>query len=188
MGNKASYNFFFLISWIYIGPLLYDYKAFNGSFPSFVDNQYSWTQVILINYSLFIWKLWNLFVWLRQSGGNFADCQHDIFGCTSGHRLLLLHNPGRMAFLWHTFNQSNLPIYKEGEKTQPWNNVNALNIFYLDNFYKRIFSNSMQWILEHPRFSKNPLYITGDSYSGMIVPMVTLEIAMGMRLSLKSNA
>ncbi|KAK0582477.1 hypothetical protein LWI29_026051 [Acer saccharum] len=44
---------------------------------------------------------------------------------------------------------------------------------------KAIYEFIQKWIMDHPKFSNNPLYITGDSYSGMIVPMVSLEIAIG---------
>lgn len=36
-----------------------------------------------------------------------------------------------------------------------------------------------KWLLDHPQYSKNPLYIAGDSYSGVIVPQVTLLISNG---------
>ncbi|WVZ64622.1 hypothetical protein U9M48_014116 [Paspalum notatum var. saurae] len=36
-----------------------------------------------------------------------------------------------------------------------------------------------KWFDEHPEFLSNPLYIGGDSYSGIIVPTVTSEIAKG---------
>uniref|UniRef100_A0ACD5W1H7 Uncharacterized protein n=1 Tax=Avena sativa TaxID=4498 RepID=A0ACD5W1H7_AVESA len=47
------------------------------------------------------------------------------------------------------------------------------------------------WFDEHPEYLSNPLYITGDSYSGMIIPSLTLDIAKGIesgdgrRLNLK---
>ncbi|OAY84504.1 Serine carboxypeptidase-like 6, partial [Ananas comosus] len=34
-----------------------------------------------------------------------------------------------------------------------------------------------KWFVDHPEFKSNPLYIGGDSYSGLIIPAVTLEIA-----------
>ncbi|CAN6224152.1 unnamed protein product, partial [Urochloa humidicola] len=37
-----------------------------------------------------------------------------------------------------------------------------------------------KWFDVHPEFLSNPLYIGGDSYSGMIVPTVTSEIGKGI--------
>lgn len=37
----------------------------------------------------------------------------------------------------------------------------------------------LQWFNEYPQFLPNPLYIAGDSYSGMIVPTVASAIARG---------
>lgn len=34
-----------------------------------------------------------------------------------------------------------------------------------------------KWFTEHPEFLSNPLYVGGDSYSGMIMPALALEIA-----------
>ncbi|KAJ0018781.1 hypothetical protein Pint_11775 [Pistacia integerrima] len=105
-----------------VGPLLYDYKAFNGSLPSFVDNQYSWTQIA---------------------------------------NMIFLDAPVGTGFSYSTTQKG-------------WHSSDTLST-------KAIYEFLRKWILEHPRFSNNPLYITGDSYSGMIVPMVTYEIAKGNR-------
>ncbi|KAM3262219.1 hypothetical protein ACQJBY_052734 [Aegilops geniculata] len=36
------------------------------------------------------------------------------------------------------------------------------------------------WFDEHPQFLPNPLYISGDSYSGLIIPSLAMKIAKGI--------
>jgi hypothetical protein len=38
----------------------------------------------------------------------------------------------------------------------------------------------VQWLKDHPRFLKNPLYIMGDSYSGIIIPILVQQISDGI--------
>ncbi|XP_054795231.1 LOW QUALITY PROTEIN: serine carboxypeptidase-like 18 [Prosopis cineraria] len=40
-----------------------------------------------------------------------------------------------------------------------------------------------KWLTFHPEFHSNPMYIGGDSYSGMIVPAVALEISKGINFA-----
>ncbi|XP_073148544.1 serine carboxypeptidase-like 1 isoform X1 [Henckelia pumila] len=42
-----------------------------------------------------------------------------------------------------------------------------------------------KWLLNHPSFLKNRLYVAGDSYGGKIVPMVAFEIAEGNEAGLQ---
>ena len=47
-----------------------------------------------------------------------------------------------------------------------------LSIYFCEN----------QWLMDHPEFQSNPVYVGGDSYSGMTVPMVTQLISMGKKI------
>ena len=38
----------------------------------------------------------------------------------------------------------------------------------------------MQWFEAFPEFLSNPIYIGGDSYSGLVVPLVANQIANGI--------
>lgn len=38
----------------------------------------------------------------------------------------------------------------------------------------------LQWLMDHPKFLSNDLYIAGDSYSGIIVPLIVKRIYYGM--------
>jgi carboxypeptidase C (cathepsin A) len=38
----------------------------------------------------------------------------------------------------------------------------------------------VQWLKAHPRFLKNPLYIMGDSYAGIILPILVQQISDGI--------
>lgn len=38
----------------------------------------------------------------------------------------------------------------------------------------------LQWLLEHPQYLLVQLFIGGDSYSGLIVPLITQKVVEGM--------
>ncbi|KAK2656791.1 hypothetical protein Ddye_009843 [Dipteronia dyeriana] len=42
-----------------------------------------------------------------------------------------------------------------------------------------------KWLLSHPKFIGNPFYVAGDSYSGMIVPVIAHKISAGIELDHK---
>ncbi|KAJ0105706.1 hypothetical protein Patl1_19600 [Pistacia atlantica] len=47
-------------------------------------------------------------------------------------------------------------------------------------YIKFLLLSCLQWLMAHPKFLKNQLYLAGDSYSGKIVPMIAQEISEGL--------
>ncbi|KAF8034218.1 hypothetical protein BT93_C0489 [Corymbia citriodora subsp. variegata] len=45
-----------------------------------------------------------------------------------------------------------------------------------------------KWLKVHPQFQSNPLYIAGDSHSGIAVPMVILEVDKGNKAGVEPRA
>ncbi|KAJ9538216.1 hypothetical protein OSB04_030949 [Centaurea solstitialis] len=39
-----------------------------------------------------------------------------------------------------------------------------------------------KWLVDHPKFLKNPFYVAGDSYSGIVLPMVVQKIYNGIEV------
>ncbi|MCE3050083.1 hypothetical protein HAX54_046443 [Datura stramonium] len=44
-----------------------------------------------------------------------------------------------------------------------------------------------KWLVDHPEFLRNPLYIGGDSYSGMVVPIITQILATKNEMGIKPS-
>ncbi|XP_028084255.1 serine carboxypeptidase-like 18 isoform X3 [Camellia sinensis] len=61
--------------------------------------------------------------------------------------------------------------------------------YYVDDYKsaKQIYEFLRKWLKSHPEFLENNLYIGGDSYSGIIVPMVVQEIIDGNELGRQPN-
>ncbi|KAI4318439.1 hypothetical protein MLD38_032142 [Melastoma candidum] len=107
----------------------------------------------------------------------------------------LVYEIGPLTFDYASFNGS-LPTFLDN----PYSWTKVASIIFLDEPVGTGFSYSTtqegyystdktsavavyqflrKWLIEHPRFSKVPLYTSGDSYSGMIVPQVALLIHKG---------
>ncbi|XP_062176796.1 serine carboxypeptidase-like 18 [Alnus glutinosa] len=107
----------------------------------------------------------------------------------------LLYEIGPITFDYDTFNGSSPALV-----VNPYAWTEVANIIFLDAPVGTGFSYSestegyyssdtkspyaiylflRKWLLDHPKYLKNPLYIAGDSYSGVIVPQVTLLISDG---------
>lgn len=76
-----------------------------------------------------------------------------------------LKKPMNFCERWKTFNFFWVHLYLSME-TIFYHNVGFLFLF-------------LQWLMDHPQFLPNPLYIGGDSYSGKTVPIIAHEISNG---------
>ncbi|CAL5379139.1 unnamed protein product [Camellia sinensis] len=103
-----------------IGPLNFDTENFDGNFPTFVLNPYSWTEVA---------------------------------------NIIFLDAPVGTGFSY----ANNWESYVLDDQ------LSATEIY---NFL-------MIWLMDHPQFLSNDLYISGDSYSGLIVPNIVQKIYVG---------
>ncbi|KAG8368498.1 hypothetical protein BUALT_Bualt15G0051900 [Buddleja alternifolia] len=105
----------------------------------------------------------------------------------------LVYEIGPMAFDYATFDGS-LPSFT----INPYSWTKIANIIFIDSpvgtgfsyattsqgytssdtkSAKQNYAFLRKWLLNHPTFLKNRLYVVGDSYGGKIIPMLALEIA-----------
>ncbi|POO03708.1 Serine carboxypeptidase-like [Trema orientale] len=106
-----------------IGPLNYKIEPYNGSLPTLVLNQYSWTKVS---------------------------------------NIIFVDSPVTTGF---SYAKTSLAYDQLGDFNQ---------VRYLLQFIKK-------WLINHTEFISNPLYIAGDSYSGIIVPPLVQQISNGIK-------
>ncbi|GMH17921.1 hypothetical protein Nepgr_019762 [Nepenthes gracilis] len=103
-----------------IGPLGFNYSAFDWNVVTLTLNPNSWTQVASI---------------------------------------IFLDSPVGAGFSY-------------SNTLQGWSSSDTLSAALTYNFLRK-------WLIGHPKFRSNPLYICGDSYSGIVVPNIVQEIADG---------
>ncbi|KAL0356911.1 UNVERIFIED_CONTAM: Serine carboxypeptidase-like 2 [Sesamum calycinum] len=124
--SSSSSSCFYLLQSFRHGPLAFDLEDFDGSFPSFTLNPYSWTKIA---------------------------------------NIIFIDSPVGTGFSYATTSQA-------------YNTTDTTSAQYNYSFLRK-------WLLNHPEFLKNRLYIAGDSYGGKITPMVALEIAEGNEAGLE---
>ncbi|XP_048231658.1 serine carboxypeptidase-like 18 isoform X2 [Ricinus communis] len=121
--------------------------------------------------------------------------------------LWLIGGPGcsaLSAFLYQTgplsFNYANISGNKPTLMLNPYSWTKVANMIYLDSPVGTGFSYSTsfegyrtgdrssaaqlyeflrKWLVAHPKFLSNPLYVGGDSYAGIVAPVVVHEISNG---------
>ncbi|KAL5538311.1 hypothetical protein UlMin_043116 [Ulmus minor] len=104
-----------------IGPLNYKIELYDGSVPSLLLNQYSWTKIS---------------------------------------NIIFVDSPVGTGFSYAKTSSA----YETGDFKQ------------VDNLYEFL----LKWLDEHPEFLSNPVYIAGDSYSGIILPILVEQISNGI--------
>ncbi|KAI3803759.1 hypothetical protein L1987_31921 [Smallanthus sonchifolius] len=62
--------------------------------------------------------------------------------------------------------------FSYGKTPEAYITNDTLSAIHVYDFMKK-------WLVDHPKFLNNPLYLGGDSYSGIVVPMIVQEIYNG---------
>ncbi|XP_035845059.1 serine carboxypeptidase-like 2 [Helianthus annuus] len=63
--------------------------------------------------------------------------------------------------------------YSYAETKQGWTSSDTILAAHSNEFIKK-------FLIDHPKFLRNPLYISGYSYTGIVVPKVTLDLYEGI--------
>uniref|UniRef100_A0A5B6ZMZ1 Putative serine carboxypeptidase-like 18 n=1 Tax=Davidia involucrata TaxID=16924 RepID=A0A5B6ZMZ1_DAVIN len=105
-----------------------------------------------------------------------------------------------------TFDYKNSTRSRPALKLNPFSWTKVANIIFLDSpvgtgfsyaktsqaynssdtlSTKQTYSFLRKWLVDHPEFLDNPLYIGGDSYSGIVVPVLVQEIYNGNEAGLE---
>ncbi|KAI3690225.1 hypothetical protein L2E82_48201 [Cichorium intybus] len=139
-----------------------------------------------------------LFYYFVESEGNPKDDPLMLWltggpGCSALSGLLYEIGPFTIDYANSTFEKAML-------ETNPHSWTKAASIIFLDQpagsgfsyaktpeaYITNDTSSTMQtyhflkkWLIDHPKFLNNPLYLGADSYSGILVPMIVQEIYKG---------
>uniref|UniRef100_A0A0D9XRX0 Serine carboxypeptidase-like 19 n=1 Tax=Leersia perrieri TaxID=77586 RepID=A0A0D9XRX0_9ORYZ len=123
----------------------------------------------------------NLFYYFIHSE---KDPEHDpLFlwmtggpGCSSLCGLTYEIGPFQFSAQWHYRNGVPKLIYHPETWTKTNNIIFVILLWGQDSRTQPQRKDSSLWLVDHPQFLLNPLYIGGDSYGGMIIPVLTLAI------------
>lgn len=115
---------------------------------------------------------------------NHVGGQHNLYRCTSWCWIFVLHNLRRLLYFRYKISCSDLYFPKKGQEKRIANNFICAFIFiFLKSCSFSFIWFVIQWLYAHPTFLGNQLYIGGDSYSGLIVPILLQNILEGKSLN-----
>ncbi|KAL0422545.1 UNVERIFIED_CONTAM: Serine carboxypeptidase-like 18 [Sesamum latifolium] len=110
-------------------------------------------------FSALIYEIGPLAFDVEGFDGSFASFSLNPYSWTKIANIIFIDYPAGAGFSYATTSQG-------------YNNSDTKSAEYNYLFMRK-------WLLNHPEFVRNRLYVAGDSYGGKIVPMVALEIAKG---------
>ena len=165
------------------GPIAFKAEEYNGSIPSLVSTTYAWTKVI---YDILVVYSWTQTQWIFI----FLKYWIIIASCQVA-SILYLDQPVGTGFSYSRNPLADIPsdtgvakpvnefLHKVNGKLK----MRLLNHLYLlmhARLLSIFFCFVVQWLDKHPEFLSNPLYVAGNSYSGIVIPTIVQEISNGM--------
>lgn len=127
------------------------------------------------------WILANL---VYSNRYNHVGGQHNLYRCTSWCWIFVLHNLRRVLYFRYKISCSDLYFPEKGQEKRIAKKIICAFIFiFLKSCSFSFIWFVIQWLYAHPTFLGNQLYIGGDSYSGLIVPILLQNILEGESLN-----
>ncbi|THG09930.1 hypothetical protein TEA_021005 [Camellia sinensis var. sinensis] len=145
-----------------IGPLLFDVESWTGQLPSLRVNKYSWTKVANI---IFIDQpVGTGFSYARTSAGYNTSDTKSVAQIYS-----FLRKVANIIFIDQPVGTG----FSYARTSAGYNTSDTKSVAQVYSFLRK-------WLVYHPQFQTNPLYIGGDTYSGITVPLLVQTILDGL--------
>ncbi|XP_015055261.1 serine carboxypeptidase-like 18 [Solanum pennellii] len=112
--------------------------------------------------STFFYEMGPLTFDYANSSGNFPKLELNSYSWTKVANIIFIDQPAGTG-------------YSYANTSEAYNCSDTLSVTLTYDFLRK-------WLMEHPEYLKNPLYVTGGSYSGFFVPPLTRKIYDGIEV------